>query len=79
MTATCHSCRHWQTTYKSSSGEIKPVPMLSHRMAACAKGDSWRSLPYRHPACRQYQAISPAAMQRRIEKIAEIQNTPHRQ
>nr|DAX83127.1 MAG TPA: hypothetical protein [Caudoviricetes sp.] len=34
MNATCLTCRHWQTTYKSSNDEIKPVPMLRHRMAA---------------------------------------------
>lgn len=78
MDKTCLTCRHWQTTYKSSSGEIKPVPMLRHWMAACAHGESWRSLPYKTPACNKYQAISPAALQRREAKIAEIQNTPYR-
>ncbi|HHK5986274.1 TPA: hypothetical protein ACQWGQ_001706 [Neisseria subflava] len=52
--------------------------MLRHRMAACAHGESWSSLPYKTPACNKYQAISPAALQRREEKIAEIQNTPYR-
>lgn len=33
---------------------------------------------YKTPACNKYQAISPAALQRRKEKIAEIQNTPYR-
>nr|DAV79509.1 MAG TPA: hypothetical protein [Caudoviricetes sp.] len=37
-----------------------------------------RSLPYKTPACNKYQAISRAALQRRKEKIAEIQNTPYR-
>ncbi len=78
MTTTCLTCRHWQTTYKSSSGEIKPTPMLRHRMAACAHGESWNSLPYKTPACNKYQAISPDALQRREAKIAEIQNTPYR-
>lgn len=51
---------------------------LRHRMAACTHGESWSSLPYKTPACNKYQAISPAALQRREEKIAEIQNTPYR-
>ena len=78
MDKTCLTCRYWQTTYKSNSDEIKSVPMLRHRMAACAHGESWNSLPYKTPACNKYQAISPAALARREAKIAEIQNTPYR-
>ena len=78
MTATCLTCRHWKTTYKSSSGEIKPVPMLRHRMAACAHGESWNSLPYKTPACNKYQAISPAALERREQKIQELRHRPSR-
>lgn len=70
-----NTCRHWQTSRPDRNGEPRPVPMLRHRMAACAKGDSWRSLPYKHPACRHYQAISPAAQRRRESMLAELQAT----
>lgn len=52
--------------------------MLRHGFAACAQGECFNFLPSRRPACDKYQAIGPAALQRREEKIAEIQNTPYR-
>ena len=75
---TCRTCRHWQTSRPDRNGEPRPVPMLRHRMAACAKGDSWRFFPRKYPACRLYQTISPAALQRRENTIADLQaNSDH--
>ncbi|WP_225748491.1 hypothetical protein [Eikenella sp. Marseille-P7795] len=70
--STCRACRHWQTSQPDRSGQPKPVPMLRHGFAACAKGDTFRFLPSRRSACGKYQAISPAAQRRRDSVMAEL-------
>ena len=77
MDKTCLTCRHWQTAKPDRHGEQKPTARLRHKLAPCALGKEYNSLPYKTPACNKYQAISPAALARREQKIQELQRGPN--